>query len=534
MFLSPRSLLLAALLQSVSHVAALTLDIRGERRMLGATDFSRRADHSEDLQNSNNNVDYYTNITLGGQSYSVLIDTGSSDLWVAGSVANAQDTGKSATVNYAIGQASGPIKTAPLTFLDYSVSAQAYIQVTPSSSDPQGKGLIGLGPNSGSHVRETLNSAAGDSVIDSIFRQDKSAPNYLTILLSRASDPTDKFPGQITIGEIVPGYENINNQPKVPVTRLSSRNAGDQHWQVLLDESGIIGPDGQPLNVQTQVSSTSNKKQLTAIFDSGFTLPQVPKAVSDGIYARIEGAQFQNLSLTGPIWTIPCDQEVNVTFKIGGATYPIHPLDTSMDMGQKDSSGKKVCIGSFQTITSAEDPDFDIILGMSFLRNAYMMVNYGDFVDGSTSKADPYVQLLPTTNDTAEAHSDFVTVRLDGVDKTGEQRLSNTPAPSSDPTPDNTHDDDSPIKSFWEQHKKVIIIVASSVGGVLLLAILACCCCCGRRNKSGPRPAFVPAGFSGPGSYQQLHEPAPAGEMHQVQGYHPTPGSSYPNPWERR
>ncbi|KAA1469689.1 acid protease [Dentipellis sp. KUC8613] len=513
MFLSPHSLLLAALLQSASHVAALTLDIRGERRMPGATDFSRRADHSEDLQNTNNNVDYYTNITLGGQSFSVLIDTGSSDLWVAGSVPNAQDTGKSATVNYAIGQAS--------------------VQVTPSSSDPQGKGLIGLGPNSGSHIRETLNSAAGDSVIDSIFRQDKSAPNYLTILLSRASDPTDKFPGQITVGEIVPGYENINNQAKVSVTRLSSRNAGDQHWQVLLDENGIIGPDGQPISVQSQVSSTSNKKQLTAIFDSGFTLPQVPKAVSDGIYARIEGAEFQNLSLTGPIWTIPCDQEVNVTFKIGGASYPIHPLDTSMDMGQKDSSGKKVCIGSFQTITSAEDPDFDIILGMAFLRNAYMMVNYGDFVDGSTSKTDPYVQLLSITNDTAEAHSDFVNVRLDGVDKTGEQRLSNTPAPSSDPTPDNTkNDDDSPIKSFWDKHKMVIIIVASSVGGVLLLAILACCCC-GRRNK-GARPAFVPAGFGGARSYQPLHEPAPAGEMHQVQGYHPTPGSSYPNPWERR
>jgi hypothetical protein len=39
------------------------------------------------------------------------------------------------------------------------------------------------------------------------------------------------------------------------------------------------------------------------------------------------------------------------------------------------------------------------------------LLNYGDFIDGSTSNtSDPYVQMLSTT-DPAQAHADFVATR---------------------------------------------------------------------------------------------------------------------------
>src|SRR6266849_10150600 len=48
------------------------------------------------------------------------------------------------------------------------------------------------------------------------------------------------------------------------------------------------------------------------------------------------------------------------------------------------------------------------------VRNVYLLVDYGDFVDGSVNTtADPYVQLLSITDPTA-AHADFVNVRLNG------------------------------------------------------------------------------------------------------------------------
>ena len=149
-----------------------------------------------------------------------------------------------------------------------------------SSSNSVGSGLIGLGPNYGSQVHDALNSSAGDAVLDRIFQQNTSTPNYLTVLLGRSEDKDDDdIPGNITIGEILPGYEAISSQPKLNVTELKLTEQTAQHWQTLLDEDGIIGPNGKVVDVTTGVSSTSNDKQLTVVFDTGYSLPQVPRCV---------------------------------------------------------------------------------------------------------------------------------------------------------------------------------------------------------------------------------------------------------------
>ena len=107
-----------------------------------------------------------------------------------------------------------------------------------------------------------------------------------------------------------------------------------------MDPDGITGPNGQPLSLQTGVSSTKNSEQLTTMFDSGYTLPQVPADVAQQIYSQIEGAKLQNISGLGEIWTMDCSKEVNITFKFAGNSYPVHPLDstmTSSDLGLNDS-----------------------------------------------------------------------------------------------------------------------------------------------------------------------------------------------------
>lgn len=92
------------------------------------------------------------------------------------------------------------------------------------------------------------------------------------------------YPGNITVGEVLQGFENITSQPQVPVTVVPALDAEAQHWQVLLDEDGIIGPDGQPILIQTGVQSTPNQNQLTAVFDTGFSFPQVPLCVKKHVY----------------------------------------------------------------------------------------------------------------------------------------------------------------------------------------------------------------------------------------------------------
>lgn len=55
------------------------------------------------------------------------------------------------------------------------------------------------------------------------------------------------------------------------------------------------------------------------------------------MYSNFANAEFKNVSGVGPTWVLPCEQEVNITFKFGGKAYPIHPLDATL--GEHLASG---------------------------------------------------------------------------------------------------------------------------------------------------------------------------------------------------
>ena len=155
------------------------------------------------------------------------------------------------------------------------------VQVTPSSSAPEGLGLVGLGPGSGSRVLAAMNASgsAGDPPMDRIFSQNTSIPNFISVLLSRPNDTHETYTGEMTISEILPEFQNISNQPKVPVSVLQSNISFDQHFSLLLDPDGIIGPDGNAIKTTSNASfaPSHNQSQLQVVLDTGFSFPQLPE-----------------------------------------------------------------------------------------------------------------------------------------------------------------------------------------------------------------------------------------------------------------
>ena len=133
----------------------------------------------------------------------------------------------------------------------------------------------------------------------------------------------------------------------------------------------------------------------------------------------------------------------------------------------------------------------------------YVLLDYGDFIDGSTSNtAAPYVQLLPTT-DTA----DFGAMRLDTTDS--QQHSGSTTISGSS----------SGGGGFFQKYKIPIFVGAAVVGlAVFLLAVWLV-----TRQQRKP-------------SYRPLFEPAPAGDMqmHHVSGYNGGPQPQYADPWTHR
>lgn len=509
MKLTPSALLATIGLQAVSLVNGAHFSARGMPRRSSGSALSKRAEPIVDL----NDLAYYLNITLGGVEFEVQLDTGSSDLWVAGTVPNAKTTGVQGGVSYAVGSDSGPIMTADMTWdgYDFTITDQAFIQVTPSDDNPEGQGLVGLGPNEGSTIYASLNgSAVGDTPLNRIFLTNTSTPNYITVALGRSnfSDPdaTSQFPGDFTIGEVLPQYSNITSQPQLNITL--AQNGGNQHWMVLLDSNGVTAGSGANSTVKTttNVAATSDKSRLTFVFDTGFTFPQVPADLAKAFYGGVPGAELINSTVEGEVWVMPCVEEVNITFSFGGVSFPIHPLDATMQ--RPSLNNDSLCMGTFEPIASnAAGSDYDGIMGMAFLRNAYLLVNFGDFVDGNTSaKADGYTQLLPTTN-AATAHAEFVKVR-------GSGSLPSTAASGE-------------VSASSVGHKigtaaKRIAIIAGIVGGVLLLAVLGFCCWCCKRRSGG--------------RYRQLNEPAPmaAVDVHAPATYVPYNETQYQTAWDHR
>ncbi|KAG8214530.1 aspartic peptidase domain-containing protein [Butyriboletus roseoflavus] len=455
------------------------------------------------------NAFYYSNISLGGRQISVMLDTGSSDLWVTGSVPGAQDTGTSLTLSYAVGNAAGDVYTAPFQLGGYTVQNQAFVLVAETSSfstniNAEGyDGLIGFGPNSGSSIYKKLSGDTGNSAINQIFQQNSSSDNYITLMLSREGDPASQITGQFTISSIVPGFENITNQPQLPIEKVYQLTDQDQHWQILTDKDiGIIGPDGQPIQYSSIVPKAPSG-QSVAVLDSGFTLPQVPRSVSDAIYGRVQGAEW---STSSQAWLVPCGQLINLTFNFGGISYPVHPLDvSSSDFGVSFSNGNPACLGTFQPISSAFSllGEYDMILGMAFLRNTYTLINFGNLVQGGSSSSNPYIQLLSLTDETA-AVNDFIQVRLNGQNLINSSQYALLPASQEQHSPETAAEQkaqyEEEVLSRWPY-----ILAGCLVVVLLLVAYCVWRCCCRRKRLAKKKAAKQQTSSNtGPGPYAQL------------------------------
>lgn len=157
------------------------------------------------------------------------------------------------------------------------MSAHPFAVAAPQGNAAAGSdGLVGLGPSSGSSVRALGDSAAANPPLDRIFMSNTSLPPSIAILLQRSDDPQEPYPGDLAIGEVLTNYQDILNQPRLPVTIAPLQ--GGQHWQTLLDVNGLIGPNGQPIEIKTQVTGAQTQN-ATVFFDTGFTFPQVPSWV---------------------------------------------------------------------------------------------------------------------------------------------------------------------------------------------------------------------------------------------------------------
>lgn len=70
------------------------------------------------------------------------------------------------------------------------------------------------------------------------------------------------------------------------------------------------------------------------------------RTVSDAIYSGVPGATFDQ---DDGVWILPCDQELSLTFKFAGVSFPIHPLDINQEL--TTTNGSNICIGAVRSFS---------------------------------------------------------------------------------------------------------------------------------------------------------------------------------------
>ncbi|KAK7681780.1 hypothetical protein QCA50_015127 [Cerrena zonata] len=370
-----------------------------------------------------NNVRYTGLIHVSGKPFNVVIDTGSSDLWVdtkGSKLDNITDTGIAGSIRYVDETgASGNIKLADVTWGDWTVFSQAFIDA-PGANASSGsvKGILGVGPPTLSNVDRKLSSSDydGSSFLESIFTAYQDKPNCITFYLSRNTvGATDG--GLFTISEVLDDFNSILDEPKLPVVSSS-------RWYTFMDSFLINGQyyGADTLNQQSSIEVPENKTLV--LLDTGNSLARAPPFIVDHMY-KVPGAFFSQKYQT---YILPCDTKVNVSIVFGDSEYPINPLDLTLPYGIR-SDESPMCRGTFGYTRNSTSSD--VSLGDVFLRNTYSLFEFGNWTNAGDG--EPYIQLLSVTDPEA-AWSRFDKMnqaRLDAYVSSKKNTTSSTSASSS-------------------------------------------------------------------------------------------------------
>jgi len=307
------------------------------------------------------NAQYFSEISIGTppQSFKVVMDTGSSNLWVpstdCGSIAcylhskydhSASSTykknGTSFEIRYGSGELSGYVSQDTVQIGDLKLKNQIFAEATsePGLAFAFGRfdGILGLG-------YDTISVNKIPPPFYNMIAQDMLDEPVFAFYLSDANDESkesmavfggvdkDHYTGEVT---------------KIPLRRKA-------YWEVNLDAI-------------TFGDSTAEIESTGAILDTGTSLIALPSTLAELLNKEI-GAKK---SFNGQ-YTIECDKVdglPDLTFTLSGHNFTIGPHDYILEV-------QGSCISSFMGMDFPEPVGPLAILGDAFLRRWYSIYDLG-------------------------------------------------------------------------------------------------------------------------------------------------------------
>ncbi|ORY13304.1 aspartyl proteinase [Clohesyomyces aquaticus] len=306
------------------------------------------------------NAQYFSEISLGTppQSFKVILDTGSSNLWVPSSECNSiacylhtkydhsssstyTKNGSSFEIRYGSGELSGYVSQDTFQIGDLKIKDQLFAEATsePGLAFAFGRfdGIMGLG-------FDTISVNKIPSPFTNMVDQGLLDEPLFAFYLGDTNDGEDS---EATFG----GVDEKHYSGKI--TKLPLRRKA--YWEVDLD-SITFGKD------------TAEMEDTGVILDTGTSLIALPSTIAELLNKEIGAKKSYNGQ-----YTVECDKRDNLpdlTFTLTGHNFTIGPYDYILEV-------QGSCISAFFGMDLPEPVGPLAILGDAFLRRWYSVYDMG-------------------------------------------------------------------------------------------------------------------------------------------------------------
>ncbi|KAF9053233.1 aspartic peptidase domain-containing protein [Panaeolus papilionaceus] len=316
---------------------------------------------------------YIASISIGTppQPFHVILDTGSSDLWVVGkacqtckSTTLVYDNSRSSSFNsisagislqYGSGSVAGSVSSDTVSMGGFTVKNQVFVTAAQTSSgllEGTVSGLAGLAFNT---IAKTQAIPFWQALVNGA---QLSSPemSFWFARVNDATGPDDERPG----GVFTLGGTN------------SSLFSGNIEFYNLATQPAFWMLSVKAVTVQGQSISVPTGNAALAAIDTGTTLIGGPSDDVAAIWAAVPGSA-PSQRLPGH-FTFPCSTSVEITFSFGGKAWAINSQD--MNLGPESVRDINMCAGAIFDLTLGSNvvagpgvPSW--VIGDTFLKNVY-------------------------------------------------------------------------------------------------------------------------------------------------------------------
>ncbi|KAF9227090.1 acid protease, partial [Gyrodon lividus] len=335
------------------------------------------------LTDEQNDASYSGVVSIGtpSQNFNLVLDTGSSDLWVATTACTLctsdvplfdptkSTTYKSATgqgstlqIQYGSGSVQGLVSEDTVTFGGFTIPTQELLGVTDTTTgliDDGLSGIMGLG-------FATISALQTTPFWQTLYNANMLSQPMFGFYLERYIDQSQLINaapgGTLTLG----GTNSSLYTGTIEFIDMPSSST-PSYW---LQQVNTVTVQGKSVSVPSSSG-------LAAI-DTGTTLIGAPSSIVQNIWADIPGAVVLTGQYQG-LYAYPCNTQLSVSISFGGTSWPISPADMNLgtiniNSATGSSTASQMCVGGIFDVGSTVGSGQGIpawIVGDTFLKNVY-------------------------------------------------------------------------------------------------------------------------------------------------------------------